>query len=308
MAQNKRWGKPYEDKRNWSDYNEKLVIRGEFYLSLEFLAKWDSELLKMNINKRGRRYQYPLQFIQWVAAIHVIFSLPYRQMEGFLRKLSHFVNKNLGADYTTLFRRIRSFELPLIDTIEQAKGDVVVAIDSTGIKVTNRGEWMREKWRIHRGWIKVHAVIDRKTREILSLEITNESVQDEATCIPLVDAAQDALPSGHIREILGDGAYDRNEIFNKLENRGITSTIKVRANASRQSHGSQYRAECVRERQDSGYEQWSKDHNYGSRWAIEGVFSAMKRIFGETVRATSIPGMFHEIQLKFSLYNCLINC
>lgn len=56
MAQNKRWGKPYEDKRNWSEYNEKLVLRGEFYLALKFLAKWDSELLKMNINKRGRRY------------------------------------------------------------------------------------------------------------------------------------------------------------------------------------------------------------------------------------------------------------
>ena len=74
---------------------------------------------------------------------------------------------------------------------------------------------------------------------------------------PLVDAAQDALPSGNICEILGDGAYDRNEIFNKLEDRGITSTIKVRSNASRQSHGSPYRAECVRERQDSGYEQLS---------------------------------------------------
>jgi len=308
MAKSKRWGKPCADKRNWSEYNEHLVIRGEFYLSLDFLAKWDSELLKMNTDKRGRRYQYPLLFIQWIAAIHVIFSLPYRQMEGFLRKLSQFVNKDLGADYTTLFRRISAFELPLIDTIEQSRGDVIVAIDSTGIKVTNRGEWMREKWRIHRGWIKVHAVIDRKTKEILALEITDESVQDEATCIPLVDAARDALPSGHICEILGDGAYDRNEIFNDLEKREITSTIKVRSNASRQSHGSPYRAECVRERQDFGYEKWSKDHNYGSRWAIEGVFSAMKRIFGETVRATSTAGMFHEIKLKFSLYNALINC
>ena len=34
---------------------------------------------------------------------------------------------------------------------------------------------MREKWRIHRGWIKVHAVIDRKTREILALDLTDES-------------------------------------------------------------------------------------------------------------------------------------
>ncbi len=25
---------------------------------------------------------------------------------------------------------------------------IVIAIDSTGIKVTNRGQWMREKWHI----------------------------------------------------------------------------------------------------------------------------------------------------------------
>ena len=26
-------------------------------------------------------------------------------------------------------------------------GDLVVTVDSTGLKVTNRGEWMREKWK-----------------------------------------------------------------------------------------------------------------------------------------------------------------
>ena len=36
--------------------------------------------------------------------------------------------------------------------------------------------------------------------------------------------------------------------------------------------------------------------------------SSMKRIFGESVKATSINGMFHELPLKFSLYNILINC
>ena len=34
----------------------------------------------------------------------------------------------------------------------------------------------------------------------------------------------------------------------------------------------------------------------------------MKRIFGESVKATSINGLFHELPLKFSLYNILINC
>ena len=26
--------------------------------------------------------------------------------------------------------------------------DIIIAIDSTGIKVTNRGQWMQEKWQL----------------------------------------------------------------------------------------------------------------------------------------------------------------
>ncbi len=38
--------------------------------------------------------------------------------------------------------------------------DWTLAIDSTGIKVSDRGEWMREKWHVHRGWIKVHMAVE----------------------------------------------------------------------------------------------------------------------------------------------------
>jgi hypothetical protein len=30
-------------QRNWKEYNEKLVKRGEFYLSLDFVESWDEE-------------------------------------------------------------------------------------------------------------------------------------------------------------------------------------------------------------------------------------------------------------------------
>jgi hypothetical protein len=33
---------------------------------------------------------------------------------------------------------------------------------------------MREKWRIHRGWIKVHGVIDRKSREIPAMDVMKQ--------------------------------------------------------------------------------------------------------------------------------------
>ncbi|MCX6693669.1 MAG: IS5/IS1182 family transposase, partial [Methanomicrobiales archaeon] len=44
---------------------------------------------------------------------------------------------------------------------------------------------------------------------------------------------------------------------------------------------------------------WSKEVGYGKRWAVEGVFSAVKRIFGESVKSTSIQGMYHEVMQKY---------
>lgn len=307
MPKNERWGDPHQDKRDWKEYNEKLVRRGEFYLSLEFLDSWNDTLNQMNQGKRGRPFIYPVNFIQWASVIHCIFALPFRQMEGFLRKLSAFVLRDLAADYTTLFRRTSQFSFVLADTIMQSSDDVVVAVDSTGVKVTNRGEWMREKWRVHRGWIKVHVVVDTQTKEILSIEVTNETVTDDKPCIPLVDSAGKTKPEKRIVKVLGDGAYDRRHIFNEFEKRDIESGVKIRSNASRQSNGSPYRAECAREQQDKGYKPWSKEVGYGKRWAVEGVFSAVKRIFGESVKSTSIQGMYHEVMQKYCIYNILIN-
>jgi hypothetical protein len=39
-----------------------------------------------------------------------------------------------------------------------------------------------------------------------------------------------------------------------------------------------------------GYKGWKQMHQYGRRWAAEGFFSSIKRIFGETVRASSPEG------------------
>ncbi len=69
----KRWGKKYKDKRNWKEYNEKLVKRGELYLSLEFLENWDAELSEKNSGKRGRPFSYPEQFVTFMAFMHLIF-------------------------------------------------------------------------------------------------------------------------------------------------------------------------------------------------------------------------------------------
>ncbi len=221
--------------------------------------------------------------------------LPYRQLEGYLHALSGFVPGLRSADYTTLWERIRKEEMniPLPDN------DIVVALDSTGIKVTNRGEWMRKKHGTkRRGWIKVHLAVDVETRRPVAFEITDEKTGDHEMVEPL-------LKDIKIRDALMDGAYDKKKVFAYLKKKGVSKPgVKTRNNAI--ANDDSDRSESVLEMKKLGYSSWKKVHGYGRRWAAESVFSAIKRIFGESVRATSTEGMIKEAARMVSSYSILL--
>lgn len=71
--------------RNWKEYNEKLVQRGEILLAVESLKGWKEELKGMNSGKNGGPFLYPHSPIWFLGILRVVFSLPYRQLEGFGR-------------------------------------------------------------------------------------------------------------------------------------------------------------------------------------------------------------------------------
>ena len=83
--------------------------------------------------------------------------------------------------------------------------------------------------------------------------------------------------------------------------------IKTRKDASTKARGSPSRAKKVREIKELGYEGWRDKYKYGYRWMVETFFSGVKRVFGETVRAKTIEGVFQEVKIKFILYNMLLN-
>ncbi len=64
------------DNRDWPEYNERLVKRGWFYLSLDFMEGWDKELKAMKKRKNGRPYKYPKTFIQFCSLIYTYMHLP----------------------------------------------------------------------------------------------------------------------------------------------------------------------------------------------------------------------------------------
>ncbi len=139
-------------------------------------------------------------------------------------------------DFTIINRRINKLNI-LIDTAKEeiSKDDyLIIAIDSTGIKVTNRGQWMREKWNSSnnkKGYLKIHVAVNVKTKKILSIKVTDEHVHDSKALPELIDNVIESDKQITIGNLFADGAYDGNSIFRYLGDNGILPCIKVRKNA-----------------------------------------------------------------------------
>lgn len=74
--------------------------------------------------------------------LHIAF-LPFREIEGFLRKLSEYIPRLKVIDYSTICKRSKKPDLRM--PIEDFDKNIVVAVDSSDMKVTSRGEWIRHK-------------------------------------------------------------------------------------------------------------------------------------------------------------------
>ena len=218
--------------RDWKGYNEALVKRGLILLDLDFIADWTRELKAMNQRKEGARYRYPESFVKLLAIVHA-YVLPYRQLEGFMRALCQHVDGLKAPDYTTIWWRVAKMKVDVASFVELDK-DVTIAVDSTGIKVSNRGEWIRKKWKVKRGFIKVHIAVDTKTKQILAIEVTKEDVGDGRMMGRLVESS---TGKANVKRVIGDGAYDSKNNFRVLAEMDIDPLIRVRKNASLKGGG-----------------------------------------------------------------------
>jgi len=284
------------DLRDWKGYNEALVKIGSIIIDLDFVANWSRELKAMNDGKEGGRYRYPESFIKLLAVVHA-YVLPYRQLEGFMRGLSNYVDGLKAPDYTTIWWRIARMKVDLAASVDLDK-DVTIAVDSSGIKVSNRGEWMHKKWKVKRGFIKVHIAVDTKTKQILAIEVTKEDVGDGRMLGRLVEGSQSKAVLGRV---IADGAYDSKSNFRLLADRAIDPLIRVRRNASFKGGGCMPRKFAVVFQ--LGNLNWRRESGYGYRWMVESAFSSIKRVFGEYICAVKWPNIVKELVLKASIYN-----
>jgi len=311
----RRWGKPHPDCRDWPTYNEQLVVRGEFFLDLTPLEHWAEELVKMNRAKhggrrRGGQYRLPESFVRWL----VIWKqfLDYRSLEGLIRRFAALgvIPPTTSADYTTLWHRLHALtpavRLPKYTELE-------LASDGTGLKTTNAGEYRIFRYGDPDARQRKHLVVvitaDVRKKKLIGIEV---HVEGKGYSEPASAAAhvKSATERGHrVRKFYGDGAYGSAKMFVALQETGTDPVIKFRRDVQtyRRHHsmkGGWPRRRAAREYRRLGYRAWAELKGYGMRWpGTEGIFSAVKRKFGENTVSRSTRGLVAEGHQRFWVYD-----
>ena len=295
-------------KRDWKKYNNALVSRAELFLDPKVLKNWQKDLRKLNKHKKGKRFIYPDCFIQYLALLQTYYGFSCREVESLISLLGKYIPNLKKPDHSTIHRRIVKLDLHFYKSLKHRK-NLTVAIDSSGLKVHNRAEWIRHKHKVRRGYLKIHFVVNTKTREIIELDSTKEEVHDNRRFRPLV---RRALKRYKIKKVLADAAYDDHRNFNLLERNKIIPAIKLKKNSLPYKWWPIFdKKHRVRRRyvqiMTKSLKYWRRTLGYKKRWVSEIVFSSFKANFGEYFRSKKIENIKKEIIRKAYVHNLLMN-
>lgn len=282
---------------DWKTYHAALVKRGEFLLDLSFVENWDKELAEMNKGKVGANFRYPPSLIR-LQSIWSALRVPLRSIEGVtnaLRKLGKLPAKD---DHSTIGRRITSLDFEF----EIPEDALFLFADGTGFQVVESGEYLRERYgKENRRWTQVVILGDPATKEPIAIKI-NLVQGSEVKAVKELLTEKGVTTKENLLGFGGDGGFDEIGLWNAIDSRGLQSAIKPDKNAS--EHSESVLRNCkVAFRNRESYDKWAEYVGYGRRWpATEGIFSAVKRMFGECLHARSEKGLVAEATLKFWAY------
>lgn len=286
--------------RNWGQYNRALKDRYRLTIAVteDVSAGWKAK----PSGKRGKPRQYSDLAIGFALTIRELFRLPLRGCEGVLLTILEPFGLAV-PDYTTLCRRARGL---FIHLRKPERGEnIVLAVDSSGLKLYGEGEW---KVRMHgegkrRTWRKLHIGVDVKSGEIISGVLTGADVHDCKVLSDLIPGGQ-----GVLQTVAGDMAYDTRDNYEVITATGAKALIPPRRSAKIWCHGNRHgpphtRDQTLRYIRKYGRKKWKKENGYHMRSLAETTFFRFKTIFSDRLRSRRPDNQRTESFLRLTLLN-----
>jgi IS5 family transposase len=283
---------------NWLAYERALVQRGDvtLWLSADARAAWRPA----PSSQPGGQKRFSDLAIKTALTLRLVFRLPLRQAEGFLRSVLSMLDVDLEApDHTTLSRRSRHLDVELRRV--PAQGPIHLIVDSTGLSIAGEGEWAATKHsgRGQRGWKKLHLGVDR-SGVIVAHTLTEATVDDATTGIGLIEALD-----ADIARVTADGAYDTIAFYETAAARGATVVVlpSKTARVSRRRPRSSARDRMIKKIKKIGRRRWKKEVGYHRQARVENAFFRYKSIIGGSLRARSPGGQVTEAVIACNVLN-----
>ena len=233
----------------------------------------------------GRPKVYSDLAIEIALSLRLIFKLPLRQMEGFLRSLFSLMKVDLSVpDHTTLSRRNSSLKIQL-KRVGKSDGRVDLVIDSTGLVIHGEGRWTRHKYgkRKRRGWRKLHIGVSHGL--IVASDLTDERGCDGVIAPTLI------TQTGHIDSIVADKGYDQVSVYEAAQahvKQDGRIMIHPRANGVISASGEaalRQRNQHIKSINEDGVLAWIRTSGYYRQSAVENMFYRYKTLIGDQLRA-----------------------
>ena len=276
------------------------------------------DLEEMNKRKVGVPFRFSDSMIWWILCVMTAVNTDFRFISGFLTGILPSFGLE-SPSYSRLHERCNELIGRISDEAGGCRDGVLAVhvcdnvtgrtrragIDSSGINLSSANIWRARKWRTspkNKGWLILHALCDVDTGEILAYAVTDVTVGDSPMLKILVEAAKE---KGHMFDTLyADGAYSSkdNWVFLSRDNdtRFVTS---FKSNTRPNNNGCSARGDAARLWCSLPYDEWVTESGYGMRWKCECVFSDLKRLFPETVTASSEKGIIRQLFSRIEVFN-----
>jgi len=247
--------------KNWPKYEKSLRNRGDItvWLSGDAIDEWTPP----KNGKRGGQPIYSDIAIESSLMLRLVFHLPLRQAEGFLKSILELMDLYLPCpDHTTMSRRNRTVNVCRY-TGSLPAGPVHFIVDSSGLNICGQGEWHSrrhgEKRRKH--WKKLHLGVDEDGR-IVASKVTDGHEHDSSQ-VPYLLAQVDRK----IDRFVGDGIYDQEAVYEDVDCHSLGAEVVVppRKDAvlsNKSLSVPSYRDRHVEEIRSKGWSEWKRQSGY----------------------------------------------
>jgi Transposase DDE domain len=239
----------------------------------------------------------------------LVYKQRLRQTEGFVESIIKLLQLDLQVpDHTTISRR--SGKIKISKSFKTKDKPLVVAIDSTGLKIYGEQEWQEEKYSLktRKSWRKLHIGIDDEDGSIISSELTSHLTSDSATMETLLNEIESPIDT-----VLADGAYDQPSVYQALtahqdkHGNGVVIKSVIPPNLGFRAEmpdDSKLRIDNIR-LLEQGRKRWQKNTDYGRRAKAENVMYRYKAIIGNKLKSRSFVNQKTESKVAINILNIM---